>query len=87
MNDNVPKAVASNDLLGPVVEFSQKWGMAIEHGTYPAWERDMRSALDAAVAAERERCKARAVQIVEWHRNDYNRQQIDPIVAELRNGL
>jgi hypothetical protein len=41
----------------------------------------------AAAAAERKRFKARAVQIVEWHRNDYNRQQIDPIVAELRSGL
>ena len=40
-----------------------------------------------AIATERERCKARAAQIVEWHRNDYNRQQIDPIVAELRNGI
>ena len=40
-----------------------------------------------AVRDERERCKARAVQIVEWHRNGYNRQQIDPIVADLRNGM
>jgi type VI protein secretion system component VasA len=39
---------------------------------------------DAALEAA---AKRRAVQIVEWHRNDYNRQQIDPIVAELRNGL
>ena len=40
-----------------------------------------------AVEEERERCRSRAVQIVGWHRNDYNRQQIDAIVAELRNAL
>ena len=48
---------------------------------------DMRDYGRQERAAERERLKARAVQIVEWHRNDYNRQQIDRIVAELRNGL
>lgn len=49
--------------------------------------RQVQRSLSDKLAAERERCKARAVHIVEWHRNDYNRQQIDPIVAELRNGL
>ena len=47
----------------------------------------MRAYAAKEAAAERERRKARAVQIVERHRNDYNRQQIDTIVAELRNGL
>jgi hypothetical protein len=46
-----------------------------------------RRAWDASAAEERNRCKTRAIQIMEYHRNEYIRQQIDPIVTELRNGL
>ncbi len=60
-----------------------RWDLGELRGRIAQMERDEGKSL----AAERERCKTRALQIVEWHRNDYNRQQIDPIVAELKNGM
>lgn len=42
---------------------------------------------DEAVARERERCKSSALEIVLWHRNDYNGSVIDPLVAALRRQL
>jgi len=41
--------------LGPLVEFSQKWGPAATHGAYPAWQRELMAAIEAVLAAERER--------------------------------
>lgn len=43
--------------------------------------------IEQAVARERERCKDRALEIVLWHRNDYNGSVIDALVAELRRQL
>ena len=48
---------------------------------------NVKAAWHAGVAAERERCKARTVEIVGWHRNDYNGTQIDPLLRALREAL
>lgn len=42
---------------------------------------------EAVAKAERERCKARALEIIGWHRNDYNGRQVDTILAEIKNAL
>lgn len=44
-------------------------------------------ATNEALAARVEGCKARAIEVVGWHRNDYNKVQIDMIVSDLRDAL
>ena len=47
------------------------------------WNRRDKAAYNAVAAA----CKARALEVVCWNRNDYNAAQIDPILTALRHAL
>jgi hypothetical protein len=54
-----------------------------KHGQYETIFRIVR----LEVEAERARCKERALEIVGMHRNDYNNNQIGPLLSELRRVL
>lgn len=49
--------------------------------------REKRAAILADVRELPAQTMARAIQVVSWHRNDYNGAQIDPILLELRREL